>query len=330
MKAISDIELIDLEIGELQRQFRAGTQIVCLRNCSHVHEICDFFVGNGGIGSEFWRDHIFNLAENHVTKNFEFGDILRFEQNQYGHLARKFCFYPDAIDDGFVIYPDFYRESDTGLSKNPEMLGKVWDLALEIQQCAFEEPIDPRKFAVKIELLKYPNSARNLERLIDFVTDSNSRWSRLGRRIDSAVSTAGGPFSAKYARHLYGLMSVIPGFGQPLRALNEKFLKSKYHSVPHDKVLVGPPHIDGNRYLTMLTGRRNVMTTEVFVEGTWVEIPVEPTSLSILPAKMYEQSTGIPATVHRYVIDRSKTIDNTPNVTLLIGVIPRARIRHLV
>ena len=331
MNPISDIESFDLKAGELLKRFRAGAQVICLRNCAQVQQIFDFFVGDAGIGTEFWREDIFNLAENHIAGDFEFGDMCRFEKNQFGHLARKFCFYPDPVNGRFVTHPDFYGDAEMGVSKNPDMLRKVWDLALEIQQCAAETPINPAEYAVKIELLKYPSSAENLEKLFRFIANSESRWSRLGRRIDYAVSTAGGPLGARYVKDLYGILSVMPGFGQLLKVLNEKFCSSDYYSVPKDKILVGPPHTDGDRYLTMLSGKRNVMTTEFFADGNWIEIPVEPTSLSILPTRMYERSMQVPATVHRYLIDRSDTMvaKDSPNVTFLIGVIPRDRVHHL-
>ena len=326
LNAISDIEPNDLEAGELLSRFKAGAQVVCLRNCPQVREICEFFIGADGIGSKFWQDHVFDLAENHVPDDFEFGDMLRFERDQLGHLARKFCFYPDPADGNFAIHPACYGEDSTGVAGRPEMLAKVWRLALQIQQCSVVEPIDPSEYAVKIELLKYPRSAKSLKKLIDFVTDSNSRWSRLGRRIDSAVSSAGGPFSLRYVKHLYGVLSVVPGIGRLVTRLNQRFCRSSFHSVPGDKMLVGPPHTDGGRYLSMLTGIRHAMTTEVFANGRWVEVPVEATSLSVVPTRLYEECTGVPATVHRYLINRAEAIEVSPNVTLLIAVIPRSRV----
>lgn len=330
MDAISDIESKDLAAGEILRRFRAGAQVICLRNDPRIQQVCDAFLAAAGDDSTFWNQDVFSLAGNHLSGNTEFGDVLRFERQNFGHVARKFCFYPDSESGDLFVYPTFNGEIESLVSRKREIFDLTWNLALEIHRSASIDPIDPNDCAVKIELLRYPNSSDKLEHLLNLVSDSNSGWGRLGRAIDASVMDAAGPFRSKYLRHVYGSMSVIPVLGKLFQLLNSVFRQSAFSSVAQDRIIVGSPHTDGTRYLSMLTGKRDMMKTEIFSQGTWVEVPVGPTTLSIFPNRPYERSAGVSATVHRYTMIRgqSDSSQEMSNVTVLIGVISRARLQQ--
>ena len=329
INAIDYIESKELALGEVRRRFQAGVKVVCLKHDPRIQEICDAFVSDANVGPEFWHESIFRMAQNHIAGENEFGDTLRFVPGEYGHLPRKIGFYPDSKTGQFIVFPVLRDENERLSSIKHEILEQVWSLALEVLQSAFSEPIIQTDYAVKIELLKYPNSAEHLQKLFDLIADSSGWWSRLGRKVDLAAANACGPFSQRYVkRPLYAPLSFVPGLGYCLRSLNSKFRESSYYSISPDRMIVGPPHVDTARYLTMLAGKRSVMTTEIFVDGTWIEIPVEPTALSIFPTTLYERTVGVPATVHRYTIDQAQTnlAVSMQNVTVLIGVISRQRL----
>lgn len=287
--------------------------------------IYDAFLENRSYDSMFWNDSIFDIGRNHIPGNTEFGDSLRFTPGGYGHLARKIGFYVNSNTGEFVVSPDILHGRDDLSYVQREILEIAWNLALDVQQSAATEMINPNDYAVKIELLKYPDSAENLQQLFDLLADAAGSWTKLGQKLDRNVATASKHFNRRYLRHVYALMSLVPGVGRRVQYLNRKLSDSPYNFIPVGKTLVGPPHTDGSRYLTLLAGNRLVISTEIFDNGRWIEIPVAQNSLSILPTNLYEKRYGLPATVHRYLIARSDpkaTADNL-NVTLLIGVIPR-------
>ncbi|MBT8083891.1 MAG: hypothetical protein HKN35_08415 [Woeseia sp.] len=330
MSALNNIEQPDLSAAQILKRFRAGAHVVCLRNDPRLNKLCDALLVGTGIGSDFWPASIFDLARNHIAGETNFGDVLRFVPGEYGHLARKLGFYPDPTTGKFIVYPDYAGEHKSWSIEEQETFELAWSLAMDVLQSASSKPIALSDYAVTIELLKYPESAGELQSMLDLISDSSSRWSRWGRKIDRAAASACGPFRSKYARHLYALLSLVPGIGAILRSLNARFLDSPFNFHPAEKMIVGQPHTDGSRLLTMLTGHRNVMTTEFFANGSWTEIPVNPTTLAIFPAKKYEQSTGVRATVHRYLINRlpRKKPESSRNATILIGVISRTQLEQ--
>ncbi|MBT8097389.1 MAG: hypothetical protein KJP16_10665 [Gammaproteobacteria bacterium] len=329
--AIDYIQPSELGAGEILRRFRGGAQVVCLHNDDRLLEICSAFLDDASIGSDFWNDSVFDLAQNHIAGETNFGDVLRFVPGDYGHLARKFACYPDPDTGQFVVYPPFYGKDKSWVLVQQKIFKLAWNLAIEVAQSATSEPLDPNDYAVKIELLKYPSSADELQKLFDLISDSTGRWSKWGQKIDFAVATACGLFRNRLIKHPYALASHVPFIGGILRSLNDRFRRSRYHSISNQRMIVGPPHKDGHRYLTMLAGERSAMTTEFFCDGAWARMPVNPTTLAIFPTKVYERSAGVPATVHRYAIDREKVNSSysSKNVTVLIGVISRDQLGAL-
>ncbi len=325
------LDRANLAAGTIQSYFDSGNAVVCLHNDQRINQILDFFLRKRGDALRFWEQNIFSIAENHVPGNVTFGDTLRFERVRFGHLCRKFCFYKDPITEQFVLYPSTYFRTGQLAFLDNNILELIWSLADDILRSAFQDKHYIEDYAVKIELLKYADSAESLERVFSLVDDSGSRWSHVGKTLDYAVADACGLFDTRYVRHLYALLTLLPFVGKLFLSVNDFFRNSAYYRVPNDQLLVGSPHTDKSRFITMLTGDRQSMTTEFFADGQWCKVPVERGLLSIFPNEPYAQLTGAQATIHRYMVERQSR-DSThisPNVTLSIGLISRMQVQDL-
>ena len=311
--------------GAIYERFATGAKLVCLKQDPRVQQLWTSLVQDGNDGSHFWQGSIFELAQNHIAGEARFGDMLRFAPGQYGHIARKIGFYPDATSGRFLTYPEYSEYGDNLRLRQQDILRLAWDLALDVLQSASPTQLDPSIYAVTIQLLKYPESGQDLQSVFDLIGDSASGWTRLGLKVDSARAAACGPFDRRLVKDLFGWMSIIPGFGGWLRSINDKFDKGPSYVLNRGEIMIGAPHTDGSRHLTMLAGNRDVMTTEVYDDGTWIEIPMETTTLSIFPGELYEQDLDVQPSLHRYTIKRERRTDSqgSPNLTLVVGVMPR-------
>jgi len=317
--------------GAVYKRFRAGAKAVCLCQDARVQQLWDALVQDVGEGSQFWNESIFALARNHIAGQTDLGDVLRFAPGQWGHLARKIAFFPDAQTGRLRTFPDYPDHAQRPNAIKEDILQLAWDLALEVQQSALPVEMDASAYAVTIELLKYPDSGEDLQKIFELIGDSASRWTRLGQRVDSARALACGPFDRKIVRDLFGWMSLIPGLGGCLGTINAMFGKNPLYKLSGDEMIVGPAHTDGSRCLSMLAGERDVMRTEVYDGVSWIEVPVKATTLSILPGDMFDRRLGVPPTLHRYTIKRVRPAasQSNQNLTLLLGVSPRKLITKL-
>lgn len=323
--AVDQITPDDLGPGAIHKRFTKGAKAVCLRRDPRVQTLWNALVRDVGVDHQFWRQSVFELANNHIAGENNFGDILRFAPGQFGHLARKFGFFRDARTARYRLYPGFETGGEKLLLVSQDVLRIAWDLSLDIQQSITPFRIDPTDYAVTVELLKYSDSGEELQKVFELIGDSCSKWARAGQKVDTARALACGPFDTRFVRDLFGWLSLVPSFGDWLVRRNEKFREIPLHYVGDDEMVVGPPHTDGIRYLTMLAGERQVIKTEVFDGQEWTEIPLEETALTIFPGRASDSHVGIKPTVHRYTTKRSshEALTDSDNLTLVLGLIPR-------
>lgn len=315
-----------LERGGLYEQFRSGAQVVTVAGDVRVPQLWRSLVSDVGDGGQVWAQNVFQLARNHIPGENNFGDILKFAEEQYGHIGRKVGFFPDARGGGFRVYPSPRVSHRTEL--NERVFRAAWSLAMEVQESACPRGFDPDDYAVSIEILKYAESRSEHQHLLDMIGDSAGPWTTLGRRLDRARSGTKGFFQAKYLRDLYACGSVVPGLGRLLRSINARAGNGRYYALEDDRILAGPPHIDDARFLTMLCGNRDAVTTEVFDGDRWQEIPITTNDLSVFPGARFRGNGEVEPVVHRYTICDNPAAPScgAENVTLLIGTIPREMI----
>ncbi len=325
VRVVENITPNGLGPGAVYERFRAGAKVVCLCQDARVRQLWDALVQDVCEGSQFWQESIFALARNHITGQTDIGDVLRFAPGQYGHLARKIAFFPDAQTGRLRTFPDYPDHAQRPNAIKEEILRLAWDLALEVQRSTLPGEMDASAYAVTIELLKYPDSAEELHKIFELIGDSAGGWTRLGQRVDSARALACGPFNRKVVRDLFGWMSFVPGLGGCLRTINAMFGRNPLYKLSGDEIILGLAHTDGIRCLTMLAGERDVIRTEVYDGVGWIEIPMQATTLSIFPGGMFDRRLGVPPALHRYTIKRMKPAasQSNLNLTLVLGVIPR-------
>jgi hypothetical protein len=90
--------------------------------------------------------------------------------------------------------------------------------------------------------------------------------------------------------------------------------------------IVGDPHVDSEKVLTALASDRDVLITEVYDGKRWVELPLTPDTLTILPCEKMTKYRVAP-TVHRISI-KEHTLTSTlskSNVTLGLAVVERGK-----
>ena len=120
--------------------------------------------------------------------------------------------------------------------------------------------------------------------------------------MDTWKAQAAGLFDVKFIRDCTAIASVIPGLHRILRAINDRMVPYSHKSVRDGISVVGAPHCDGSKILTVLLGDRDTLTTEVYTGQRWNTLPVTSNRLAILPSKQIDRRLGILPTLHRILI----------------------------
>src|SRR5262249_7954866 len=150
--------------------------------------------------------------------------------------------------------------------------------------------------------------------------DTAGFWTRLGHRIDANKDRAG-IFTKKGMRDVFALASLVPGLKQFMKALNERMPDVRNSSLPADRYVVGGAHIDGSKYITALTGRRDNLETQILRAENWISLPVTEDNLSIFPSAKMSSLSRISATQHRVLLSKRSDEQRgaTRNITLSLS-----------
>lgn len=322
---VSVISCGDIDKKDLFHFFLQGAKAVRLEGDDQVRliwsQVVEGLMYNGSV--PFWESSLITLGRNHRKRQTNWGDMaLYFSEGVFAHIARKVITFPDERTGRMRVYPESFYDGEKEFLPDQDMLWTVWDIASDIYRAGPRHG-GPSDYAVSIALLKYPDNNKDIYALFDFLADSGEHltWKKIGGRVDSAKSLACGPFSPKGVRDAYAWMSLAPILGPQLRKINERFRDKSFDDVDDDWVVIGPPHADG-RALTMLMGDRNVMRTELYDGDKWVELPLSPDSLTILPGRLL-QSSAINSTIHRYSIKNCPPSGKSLNLSLALGIVDR-------
>lgn len=314
----SNNEIVPGKLGEL---FQQGAKALLLddhRAALIWKWMMDPQTPTGALGSGLLsgrEDFLFQIARNHITGNLNAGDMLRFTPGGIGHIARKIVFVREE-NGAFKTIPRSFSEGTIPL----ELLDTAWSIMTDLLHSTFPTQISLPKYKVSLELLKYPGSFEEIEHISSLLGDSSGRWTRMGMAMDAWKGQAAGLFDVKFFRDFTAIASVIPVLNRILRAINDRMVPYSHKSVPDGTSLVGAPHCDGSKILTVLLGDRSTLTTEVYTGQEWKTLPVASNRMAILPSEQIDPRLGIVPTLHRILI-QDRLHSNQPvkhNITACI------------
>lgn len=273
-----------------------------------------------------WQENLFSIARNHVSNDEYLGDMIRFSPGHYGHIARKMKIFPVADGSSIQAIPGFFFQGGRQFSYPDSLLESIWELMSQLFKGTLPNNSFPPPYAVKIDLLKYPDPIA-LNKTFSLLSDScvSGGWSRIGQKIDAHRGMAKGVFKRRFLRHLFGLGLLVPGINLLLRKLNNILSKQTDDPIFNDWLMIGEEHVDGTKFLTGLASERDILKTQVYIGESWVDLPLTPDSLTIFPSHKITKKFGFSPTRHRILMKRTPLIVGEPkqNVTISLGIVDR-------
>jgi len=312
--------------GRIGDYFRGGARAVLLddpRAADIWHRLLNPpgpAVSSDG-GSLFSHDDsLLEIAKNHRAGDIWTGDMLRFVPGGIGHIARKMMLLPKE-DGAIETLPRHF----SNVSIPQQLLRVVWELMTDVLRSTFPAHSILPPYAVTIELLKYPSSFDEVEKIAALLSDSCGAWTRLGMRMDSWKMEAVGLFDIPYVRDCTAVGSLFPGLREVLRRFNRWMVPFSHKYIQGDARLIGGPHCDGSKILTAMLSERETLTTEVYTGQQWLTLPLTSDRLAIIPALEINPHLDILPTLHRILVQKHSPIEQPVkrNITLMLTVCPR-------
>ena len=338
--AIPTITQGGLERGELPSLFRERGAAIFGED-DRVHRLVDSVLdwlghANGGPADRqlAFGDNLIDIARNHLEGNMCLGDMVRFVPRSLGYLARKLLVYPTSADGSLQAFPSAFHLNHRSVSVPRCILETAWELMSQLLMSALPTHGGTLTYAVLVEILVYPTCSLDVTKLHTLLTDatmltnyvsSAGFWSQLGHRIDANKKDAVGIFDKKGVRDVFAMASLIPGLKKLMVTLNERMSAAHGNSLPKDYYVIGGAHIDSNKYVTALTGRRDNLETQIFWAGNWISLPVNGETLSIFPSAKISSLSEISATPHRVVLWEPSDSESSAgqNITLSLSIVDR-------
>ncbi len=312
--------------GRLGERFRGGAKAVVLED-ARATDIWQRLLSPQALaaaadnGSSFPWDGTFpRMAQNHLAGNIDAGDMLRFTPGGIGYIARKIILSP--TEDGSIDTQPIHF-SHTAIPQ--ELLRLVWDLMTDILYSTFPAHGSLPPYRVTIEVLNYPYSFDEVEQIATLLSSSSGGFTKLGLRMDTWRAQAAGLFAIRYLRECLAAASLVPGLNALLNTLNKQMISFSNRQVPEGHRIVGDPHYDGTKIVTALLSERETLTTEIYTDKQWVELPLSTERLAIFPSQQLDPGLGIDPTFHRILVQQHPPVEPPVkrNITLCLTALPR-------
>jgi hypothetical protein len=323
---IAELALQELESGSLARLFAAGHAAV-LVHCPEI--IAALWRGLLEDRAEQmpWEAPLVDIARNYhgsgdITASL--GDLFYFQPGRHGYIARKMALRRVEDEDHVIARPGWFAQGTQRYTPDPALLDQCWSIGTRLMTALAPAGTLPVDFEVVVQRLKYQESGGDFDRLDSLARNSLGRWGRAGCALDDRRWQAAGMLSPRGLSDLYGMLAPIPGLGRMAQGIN-RMLQRRDHSrdlAPGQRLIEGA-HFD-HRYFSALCGQREHMLTQIFVDGQWVDLPIDRTMLAVFPGSMAMRSYGLRHVMHRVLhVEREANGQSpnprTDNVTLLIG-----------
>jgi len=322
----------DLKPGSLGQLFRHGAQAVVVDGDPRVSLLWQRLLDSRHFGGRYpWEQSLMQLARNHRTGNTDVGDMARFSNHGFAHVARKIVFAPD--NDRMRVYPRTFWSGEAEVEFDQELLWASWEIATAVLKSVLPPDGKVRSYAVTLEFLRYPDCSSDLDFMLDFISDSSGGWTRFGRRLDDYKNLATKTFDlpAIRLRDWFAFGSMVPGVRQALHWFNRLLDQHGNNTVPAGQRIIGSPHIDGCKVLTLLLSKRSVIQTEVRDGKKWIPLPLSNKSFALLPGRDITKFTKLEPSCHRVLIStETRSTPKEMNLTVAVGVVDHEQLTRIV
>ena len=338
--ALAYIKPTDLQSGLIGDLFREGASAVILQHDDRIKDIWHAYaqlthepVYSKKTTSSCWDEQLINVARNHHSGDLTAGDMLRFIPGHMGHIARKMKIYPEinhfpnTHNRRLCVEPKAFWHGTYEHSLADEILTTSWQLMSEVLNSVIPTANLSQPYAVALERIKYPIHG-DLDKMFSLLSDAAGGWTSLGQKIDTHKTLAAGPFAYHRVKDLFALGMLVPGIKNILSLSNEWFKRNHSEQATETQRIVHAPHIDSTKYVTALASDRDVLTTQVWHDGEWIDLPLSIDSIAIFPSRKLSKLLSIKPTYHRVLmkqpVTKKATTDNVAtrsNVTLSLGII---------
>jgi hypothetical protein len=321
---------VGIACGELLESFRRGALAVIISGDDRIHRlfysVLDWLGLRDPSTMESFGGNVIDLARNHLKEDPHTGDMLRFQPGVFGHVARKFVVFRTAIQQPIKAFPKAFYVGNQLVDVPHGILEATWTLMSEVLMSVMPREIDTSAYATEVDVLVYPTSSSDVDRLSTLLADSCGAWSRLGHQIDVNKGKAVGVFDKKVVRELFAIASLVPGLDDFVTELNNRWSDTRKDASMDDDYVIGGPHFDHNKYVTGLIGSRYNLQTQIWSANRWVSLPVTQDAITIVPGVKIGSLNNIPPTRHRIVLKSSLKSEDAAqrNVTLGLSVVDRS------
>lgn len=323
---IAELALQDLEPGSLARLFGAGHAAVLVRCPEIVAELWHGLLEDSAEQMP-WEAPLVDIARNYhgsgdITASL--GDLFYFQPGRHGYIARKMALSRGESEDHVTVRPAYFVQGSRQHRPSQAVLDQCWAIGGRLMAALAPEGTPPRDFQIVVQRLKYQESAGDFDRLDALARNSLGRWGRAGCALDERRWQAAGMLSPRGLSDLYGLLADVPVIGWLLRRMNRVLLRrDRSRDIAPGQRLIEGAHFD-YRYFSALCGQREQMLTQIFVDGRWIDLPIDRAALAVFPGSMATQAYGVRHVLHRVLHVEKPEQDRpcnarTDNVTLLIG-----------
>jgi hypothetical protein len=315
--------------GDLFRSFEEGGAAIILSGDYRIEKLFQSVANWLGFddpnSKESFGTNLVDLARNHLKENPNAGDMLRIQPGVFGHIARKFLVFRSAVDQSLTTFPNAFYLNSRRIPVPYSISESAWNLMSEILVSAMPRHAKALDYATEVDVLVYPTSGLDLNKLHILFSDSCGSWSRLGHRIDAKKGTAARMFDKKVFRDLFALASLAPGLRKFVTMLNNRLSVSGDGRLPSDSYILGGPHVDEGKYITGLIGHRDNLQTQILSGNHWIPLPVNSRTMTILPCLKISSLNKVPPTRHRVVLQSPSESERptAQNITLSLSIVAR-------
>lgn len=296
----------NLKSAYLGNLFRSGAKAVILsdQRIPLIWENLWSLSGNTPLqqGKNFALDDSLRVLAQNYQRNSFLGAKIQFTPGEKGQITRRLKIFPGLADMGMQTNPAYWVQGGERIFFPQDLLQTIWELMADVLNSTITLQDVPFPYAVQIELIKYPNSALELDNIYDLLWDGAGAWTKMGLRLDALKKQTHGILRKKGMRDLYAFASLIPIIKMLTHQLNVRLGHDSHKQIPKKNRILNRDHVDTDKILTCLASERDMLQTQLYHGASWFDLPLTSNALAIFPGTESQKLTDLSPTRHRVLL----------------------------